>query len=111
MATFSTALLRMVEGVVVDQEGVVRVVVGMGVVMEFVARSAILLTISPAKSVSTAVMLTAGLTVVPIWSTVAVAAVGVTVVVFSSSSNIDEGLNPAARISGSHLILIGAMIT
>ena len=66
VATFSTALLRMVVGVVVGQEGVVGVMVGMGVVMEVVARSATLLTISPAKSVSTAVMLMAGLAVVPI---------------------------------------------
>ena len=53
---------------VVGQEGVVGVVVGVGVVIKDVARSATLLTTSSAESVSPAVILGAGLTVVPVES-------------------------------------------
>ena len=92
----STVLLMVVE--VVHNGASDAVVVGVGMVMEDVARSATLLTISPAKSVNTAVTLATGLTVVTMGTTSAVAvalmaieAMVVAVAVASDSSKILEG--------------------
>ena len=107
MATFSTALLRMVV-LVEGQEGVVGVMVGVGVVVRVVARSTTLLTISSARFVSPAVMLAAGLAVV---TEGAVTGAEVEAMVLSASkpSKMEEGLNPAASISGSQTTRIGAI--
>ena len=117
MATFSTALLRMVEGVVVGQEGVVRVVVGVGVVTKVVTRSATLVTIFPARSVSPAVMLAAGLTVVPMDTTSAGAVVvedtlvltrGVVVVLITRVTTLSTMSNTGAMVVEAMLMVASA---
>ena len=112
LAPLSTALFKMVVGVVVVQREGVGEVVGAREVL--VARATTRLTASPTILWSPSVMLTAELAVTIVFPTttagVAGASVAIAVVLTASiSSKMDEGRNPAARISGSHFTRIGAI--
>ena len=113
MAALSTALFKVVM-VVVAQEtgdpvvmGVEDVVVGARVVVSE-ERATTRLTASRTMVLTTAEVLTAGLTIVVILATSTEGVTGA-VVLASTSSNIEDGLKPAAKISGSHFTLIGAI--
>ena len=110
MVVHSTVLVKMVVGVVGDHEGATgvtdRVVTVTGVVV-LTTRVTTLSITSLIKALSPAVMLTAGLAVT-VELGLSKEMTGA-VILLAASSNIEEGRNPAARISGSHFTLIGAI--